>query len=251
MSYPSLGSSYWPLVEPPCSRGGKMMGGGEMSRGNNRWAHGCWNTAHERGHPSFIEYGQLLDCQHHHPQHHIPSAALCLCPSHPHDSRDPPAAGADDACQQRDRVSAGSNSRPACVTHAHTLTSFTNVHDHVHTHDTHTDTKPCMTIMLSWLLLGFFLTTRCCFVITLVRIYFLVSKFCEMPWNAVNKNKLCRNEWYCFTHLTPLLIQIIRSKLSQHLKAAFNQTMLVLRRFHTDYHLDLFLSEEMQEDVVS
>lgn len=155
MSCPSLGLSYWPLTKTAMlSR--RENRGGEISRGNNRWAHGCRNTAHQQWHPSFIEYGQLLDCQQHHPQQHVPISTLPL-PPQPHDSRDPPAAGADDACQQKDSASAGSNSRLGCVTHAHPFTSFTNVHNHVHTHDTHTDTKPCTTIVLSWLLLGFFL----------------------------------------------------------------------------------------------
>lgn len=52
-----------------------------------------------------------------------PQAALALlsAPSHPHDSRDPQAAGVDSTCQQRDGVATVSDSRTASVSDSSTL----------------------------------------------------------------------------------------------------------------------------------
>lgn len=89
---------------------------------------GCFQHGHVVIPPS-----QLFDCQpptfwlrplplqHKH---------LLFAPSHPHDSRDPQATGADDTCQQRDRVSDSSLS-DSCT---HLQASYMSMFTHTHTH---------------------------------------------------------------------------------------------------------------------
>lgn len=203
MSCPSLGLSYWPLTRTAMEEG--KQGGTKW--GNNRWAHGCWNTAHQRGHASFIEYGQLLDCQHQRPQHHGPFSSSLPLPLSPTWQQRPP--------QQLETMTPVSRKivflpgptadPPVWLMHTHLQASqmctamFTLM-----TQTQNPARQQCSADCRFSFPTDALLRYRWAY--TFQR---LNSVNCHK--NAVNKNKLCKNKWNCFANLTP----------------------------HTDYHFDL------------
>lgn len=143
-----------------------------MSRGNNRWARGCWKTAHQWGHPSF-KYGQLLDSQLHHPQLAVSLQKSAPLP-HMTAERPPPFP------QQLDLMTLV-NSRPASVWLMYTHLQASQMCTAVFTLMTHTRHK---TLHDKEKEMIYLLCHSCCFVATLLR-HFTLKRL----KNAANENK--------------------------------------------------------------